>query len=127
GSFTNVNTSARTNIARLNSDGSLDTNFKPISVNGGTYAPAIPGLVNALALDGQGRVLVGGDFVTLNGQVRTNLARLNPDGSLDATFNPAAGTDFAVNSALVQSDGKILIAGYFNLVNGVTNNYLARP
>ena len=126
GSFTNVNTSARTNIARLNSDGSLDTNFKPISVNGGTYAPAIPGLVNALALDGQGRVLVGGDFVTLNGQVRTNLARLNPDGSLDGTFNPAAGTDYPVTSLAIQRDGKILLGGYFNTVNGVTNNFIAR-
>src|SRR5206468_5984042 len=111
GSFTNVNTSARTNIARLNSDGSLDMNFKPTSVNGRTYAPAVPGLVNALAVDGQGRVLVGGDFVTVNGQVRTNLARLNADGSLDANFNPAAGTDSAVNSLVIQRDGKILLGG----------------
>jgi len=126
GSFTNVNSSLRTNIARLNTDGSLDSNFKPTTVYGGSLSPAIPGVVNALVLDSQGRVLVGGDFVLINGQVRTNLARLNSDGSLDATFNPAAGTDFAVNTVVIQSDGKILIGGYFNVVNGVTNNYIAR-
>ena len=126
GSFTNVNTSMRTNIARLNSDGSIDGTFKPTTFYGGASAPIIPGLVNILAIDGQGRVLVGGDFVTINGQVRTNLARLNADGSLDGTFNPAAGTDGPILSLVIQRDGKILLGGSFNVVNSVTNNYLAR-
>src|SRR6266571_3448637 len=123
GSFTNVNSTARTNIARLLADGTLDANFKPVSVGGGQLSPAA---IYALAVDGKGRVLAGGDFTSVNGLVRTNLVRLNGDGSLDTNFYAAAGTDFAVNSLAVQSDDKVLMGGYFDLVNGVSRNYIAR-
>ncbi len=72
GSFTNVNSTARTNIARLLADGTLDANFKPVSVGGGQLSPAA---IYALAVDGRGRVLAGGDFTSVNGLVRTNLVR----------------------------------------------------
>jgi uncharacterized delta-60 repeat protein len=123
GSFTNVNASTRTNIARLNTDGTLDATFKPASVGGGQLSPAA---FYTLGIDYQGRVIAGGDFTSVNGQVRTNLARFNSDGSLDMSFDPAAGTDYAVNSLVLETYGKILIAGYFDMVNGATNNYLAR-
>jgi len=121
GSFTNINGSARTNIARLNTDGTTDGSFKPVSVGGGQLSPAV---FYALALDAQGRVVGGGDFASVNGLVRTNLARFNSDGSLDTNF--FAGTDFSVTSVAAQTDGKILIGGYFNTVNGTTQNYITR-
>jgi len=131
GSFTNVSGtnlsgSMRTNIARLYADGGLDSGFKPVSVSGGGLFPAVPGIFYAAAVDGQGRVLAGGDFTSVNGVARTNLVRFNGDGKVDPTFNPAAGTDFAVNSIVVQLDGKILIGGYFTVVNGTSRNYVAR-
>ena len=122
GSFTNVNGSARTNIARLNSDGTTDANFKPVSVSGGQFSLPV---FYALAIDAQGRVVGGGDFASVNGLVRTNLARFNNDGSLDTNFL-ATGADFPINSIAAQTDGKVLAGGYFNTVNGVTQNYITR-
>ena len=123
GSFTNVNGTQRTNIARLNSSGSLDTNFAPVSIGGGQFSLAT---FYSVAIDAQGGVVVGGDFMSVNGLVRTNLARFNSEGSVDLTFSPAAGTDFAVNSVALEKYGRILIAGYFETVNGASQNYIAR-
>ena len=68
GSFTSVNGTNRNHIARLNADGSLDSSFNP-----GTGAN---GIVRSLALQPDGKVLVGGDFTTVNGVVRPHVARL---------------------------------------------------
>ena len=62
------------------------------------------------------KVIVFGNFQVVNGAVRSQIARLNPDGSLDATFN-CATCDFNISNALLQSDGKIV-------VSGSTNNFL---
>src|SRR6266404_4491875 len=119
GSFTSVNSTPTTNLARLNVDGTLDSNFKPVSFAGLSA-------VNAVAVDGQGKVLAGGDFASVNGVTRTNLVRFNSDGSLDANFNPAAGTDATVFSIAVQHDGKVLVGGLFTIANGINRNYIAR-
>src|ERR1043166_9113101 len=126
GSFTNVNGTALTNLARLNTNGTLDATFKPVTMSGGSYFPALPGVLNCVAVDSQGRVIVGGDFTSVSGQARTNLARLNSDGSLDTNFSALASTDYAVWSIALESYGKIVIGGFFNMVNGVTNNYVAK-
>ncbi len=59
-----------------------------------------------------GKVLIGGDFTTRGSIVRDDLARLNADGSVDATFN--AGV-ISVNAIKLQNDGKILVGGYDSL------------
>jgi hypothetical protein len=51
------------------------------------------GGVRWLALQTDGKTLIGGRFATLNGQSRRNLARLNSDGTLDDGFNPVLGGD----------------------------------
>jgi uncharacterized delta-60 repeat protein len=123
GVFANVNGVARNNLARLNSNGSLDSSFKPnVDLTG---AGVLAG-VYAVAVQRGGKILVAGDFTRINGIARTNIARLNVDGSLDEAFDPGSGPDFAVNSVLVQSNGKILIGGIFTQVSGTTRNYLAR-
>src|SRR5437899_8961708 len=75
-----------------------------------------------------GKILIGGNFTTLspNGGAavtRNHIARLNPDGTLDA-FNPNANG--GVNAIAVQADGKILAGGTFTNVGGQTRNYIAR-
>ena len=75
----------RAKIGRLNPDGTLDMAFDP----GGTRNEVF-GTVWALLVQPDGKILVGGDFRTVAGQPRDNLARLNPDGSLDHTFNPGS-------------------------------------
>jgi len=122
GTFTSVSSTAATNLARLNPDGSLDSTFRPGSITGGQLSSA----VYAVAVDGQRRVLAAGDFSSANGAAHTNIVRFNPDGTVDPSFSAAANTDFAVNALVVQPDGKILIGGFFTLVNGVPRNYIAR-
>jgi uncharacterized delta-60 repeat protein len=118
GHFTTLGGQPRNNIGRLNADGTLDTTFNP----GATKASYT--LVNSLALQPDGKILVGGSFTSLGGQARTNMGRLNDDGSLDADFDPGAGDFYSGVAAIaVQSDGKILVGGGFSTLDGqsVTN------
>ena len=88
--------------------------------------------ISAIAVQSDGEILIGGSFTTVHGAVRSGIARLNIDGSVDETFlhNMAGviniGSDLWVNAVAVQSNGKILIAGYFTAVNGVAKANLAR-
>ena len=54
------------------------------------FNPGANGIVRALAVQADGKIVVGGDFTTLGGDTRDHLGRLNPDGTFDATFNPGA-------------------------------------
>ena len=113
-------------LARINTDGSLDT----------TYIINPLGSVSAVALQQDGRLLLGGTFTQLypaNGLTTSTsnyIARINPDGSFDGGFlvNP----NQAVNAIAVQSDGNIVLGGYFTMLNPVTSsgslarNYIAR-
>jgi uncharacterized delta-60 repeat protein len=118
GAFTTVNDTNRNRIARLHADGSLDTSFNP-----GTGAS---GSVYSVALQPDGKVLVGGSFITMNGISRIYIARLHPDGSLDTSFDPGTGANGTVRSIAVQPDGNVLIAGSFTTVNGISRNRIAR-
>ncbi|MFN3758606.1 MAG: T9SS type A sorting domain-containing protein [Algoriphagus aquaeductus] len=118
GAFIFYNGIARNFIARLNSDGSLDPSF-----NIGTGAN---GNVSTIYIQPDGKILIGGDFTSYNGTARNRVARLNSDGSLDSSFNPGTGTNSNVVSLGVQSDGKILIGGFFTSYNGIARNRVAR-
>jgi len=103
GAFSAYNDTTRKGIARLNKDGFLDVNFNPGGgVNDDIYA---------LALQSEGKLIIGGSFTAYDGSVRNHLAQLNADGSLDESFNPTING--AVYALAVQSDGKVLVAGMF--------------
>ena len=85
-------------LARLNADGSLDNSFQGVA---GSYPSCI-------AVQADGKILLGGWFSSLNSQTRNYIGRLNSDGTLDA-FSPV--TDSAVLCLSVQSDTRILAAG----------------
>ena len=120
GWFTKVNGVARTGVARLNQDGSLDESFQ----NGASGASAA---VGSIATQKDGKVLIGGEFVVMvNGIYRFGLARLNADGSLDTAFASGLPVGGKVFSMAIQNDGKVIIGGNFNRVNGVTRNFIAR-
>ena len=78
GDFTAVDGYSRNRIVRFNVDGTVDTSFDPGS--------GFDGVVMALAIQPDGKVLVGGQFSNFAGVARKGLARLNADGSLDTTF-----------------------------------------
>jgi uncharacterized delta-60 repeat protein len=96
----------------------LDASFNP-----GTGADH---WVNSIALQPDGKILIGGYFDTYNGTTRNRIARLNTDGSLDASFNPGTGANDGVRSIALQPDGKILIGGLFTAYNGTGRNRVAR-
>ncbi len=109
---------ARNALVQLNTDGSLDAAFNPnIEVNGTVYS---------IDLQADGKIVIGGFFGSVNGQIRNSLARLNADGSLDASFNPVIGGNAVIRRVLVQTDGKIIIGGTFNGINGFARTNLAR-
>ncbi|TAE51175.1 MAG: T9SS C-terminal target domain-containing protein [Bacteroidetes bacterium] len=118
GDFTSYNGTARNYIARLNTDGSLDTGFNP-----GTGANSY---VNAVSVLSDGKILIGGNFTSYNGTTRFRIARINADGSLDTGFNPGTGSSGLVNALAVQPDGKILVTGVFTSYNGTSRNRIAR-
>lgn len=123
GGFTVFNGVARNGIARLNDDGSLDTAFDPgLGANGVVYAIAAYPTNTTHA----GKVLIAGDFASVNGIPRNRIARLNADGSVDATFDPGTGADEAIRALAIQLDGRILIGGSFTSYNGTDLNRFAR-
>src|SRR5207302_5339943 len=121
GSFTNVNGTARNRMACLNTDGSLNTSFDPGSGASGTFD-----FVQSIALQVDGKMVIGGQFTSFTGTAIQNVARLNADGSIDPSFNPGTGPNFSVNALAVQSDGKIVIGGGFSNVNGTARQGIAR-
>ena len=104
----------RNHIARLNPDGTLDTAFNP-NANGTVYS---------IAVQADGKILVGGDFTSIGGQTRNHIARLDATTGLADSFDPNANG--AVYSIAVQADGKILAGGDFTSIGGQTRNRIAR-
>lgn len=111
GNFTTYNGIPRNRIARINSSGTLDFTFNPGS--------AANGDISSIALQNDGKIIIGGGFTSYNGSSVIRLARLNSDGSLDSNFNAGTGPDNNINVVALQPDGKILIAGGFSFYNGI--------
>ena len=118
GDFENVGGANRNSLARLNANGSLDAAFDPGLVMGVR--------VNAVASAADARILIGGSFTAVGTEGRVRIARLREDGSVDMTFNPGTGANRDVSAITVQPDGRVLIAGDFDAVQGVSRNGLAR-
>jgi uncharacterized repeat protein (TIGR01451 family)/uncharacterized delta-60 repeat protein len=118
GDFTSVNGVSYNRIARLNPDGTLDTTFNP-----GTGAADT---IRALAIQLDGRVLVGGAFTNFNGTLLNRYARLNVDGSLNASFNVGAGASDTVSAFAIQPDNRIVLVGQFTRASGVSRNRITR-
>jgi uncharacterized delta-60 repeat protein len=91
--------------------GDVDLSFDPGS--------GVNGTVNSVAVQPDGKVIIGGEFTTVKGLERFKVARLNADGSGDSSFNPGASlaelsnNSWSVYSVALQSDGKVLIGGVF--------------
>lgn len=122
GIFSSYNGISVNSITRLNSDLTLDTSF----VN--NVGAGFNGNIFALALQENGKILVGGDFTEFKGTSSNRLARLNSDGSLDNTFtqNIGSGANNEVFSIVIQEDGKILAGGAFNSFNGNVSGKIVR-
>lgn len=118
GYFSSYNGIPGIRIARLNADGTIDSSF-----NTGSGANS---QVYVIAMQQDGKILVGGNFTIFNGVGANRLVRLNSDGSVDTGFNTQVGANDHIRAISVQSDGKIIVAGQFTLYNGVARNCIVR-
>ncbi len=118
GDFTVFNGTPVNQIARLNADGSLDNTF-----NSG-FEPE--DYINDILLQPDGKIIVAGNFDTINNIPIKNIVRLNANGSIDNTFNPSSGFNGWIHAIALQTDGKIIAGGTFELYNGTVANYIAR-
>src|SRR6266487_2770355 len=129
GEFYNYDGVSRNRIARLQPDGLLDESFNSGTGLAGTHSDEIYTTVYAIAVQADGKIIVGGNFTDYNGTSRNNIARLNADGSLDAGFNPGTGIDetySTVYAIAIQTGGKIIVGGSFTDYNGAPRNNIVR-
>jgi len=105
GNFTSYAGNPSNKLARINPDGTFDVGF---AVGSGAN-----GEIFMLALQPDGKVLIGGFFTIFNSNSRSRIARLNANGSLDNSFVVGSGTNGAVRAAVVRPNGKIIIGGEF--------------
>lgn len=108
GRFTTFDGISKPKLVRLNTDGSIDSGFN-IGTGFDKY------IIYAIALQSDGKIIVGGNFLLYNGIGQKRILRLNTNGSLDTTFD--SGTGFSkgdVRSILVQPDDRILVGGTFS-------------
>ena len=114
GLFTQAAEFETMNLARYNADGTIDRNFGGL-LNG---APGTNGEVLALAVQADGKILVGGNFSTAFGQQRRSIARLNTDGTLDGILTDKnAMLNGAVKALATASDDSGIAGGMFTVQN----------
>ena len=118
GQFSQVDLVQRFNLARLNSDGTVDLTFDPGNGPNGD--------VNAIAIQPDGRIVIGGTFIAYNGFARGGAARVLSDGSLDPTFDSGVGTGGNVFALALQANGQIVIGGRFVQYAGANRSFIAR-
>lgn len=106
GNFNEIATTPCVRVARINADGSLDAAFCA-NVN-------VDSEVKAVAIQTDGKIVIAGDFTSVDSQTRHSLARLNSDGTLDTAFADAGFNDTVWGIAIEPADNKILVVGDFN-------------
>jgi uncharacterized delta-60 repeat protein len=104
GYFTEYQGKRAPGLIRLKGNGKRDKSFKPGSGPDGPVTSIVP--LN------DGKLLIGGNITTYNGQAVGNIARLNADGSLDTSYQPAGFNDQVSAMALLRN-GSLLVAGFF--------------
>ena len=118
GNFTQYNSQTANYLIRLNSNGTKDTSFN-IGTGFNEY-------VKTIALQDDGKILIGGNFTQFNGQQQNYCIRLNADGTKDTSFTIQNAFDGRVTNIALQSDGKIIAGGNFINFNGQTQKSLIR-
>lgn len=122
GQILDYNGTSIKNIVRINPDGSKDNSFNP---------PVFDAEVKNTLVQPDGKIIVVGLFSyyhSPSGNTVWGIARLNSDGSIDQSFNVGLGFDDSGSGEAIalQSDGKILVGGYFTKYNHVTRSKFLR-
>jgi uncharacterized delta-60 repeat protein len=109
-------------IIRYHEDGSLDLTYNPI--------PEFDDRVTAVAVQNDGKIMVGGEFNVYSGQLAQNIVRIGADGRVDQSFNPGSVLSGyprdRVSEIIPQDDGKILIIGSDTSYDGTSIGRILR-
>lgn len=105
-------------VKRVDAAGTLDTGFN--------ISPVPNASVKAVAVQANGRIILGGTFNDFGGRVRVGVARSEPDGTLDQTFNAGTSANNEVYGMAIQSDGKLILSGIFSNYNDSIRKNLVR-
>jgi uncharacterized delta-60 repeat protein len=120
GDFSTVNGTSRAGVARIDAAGTLDTGFNAL-IGGSPY-------ISAVAVQPDGKVLIGGSFSGVGGFNRSNFVRVDSTGALDQSFNPSGGS---AERIVLTPSGKILTASAYGgtilrrNLNGTTDSSFA--
>jgi uncharacterized delta-60 repeat protein len=118
GQFSQIDLTQRFNLARLNTDGSVDMSFDPGNGPNGD--------VNAIVIQPDGRIVIGGTFIGYNGFARGGVARVLGNGALDSSFDSGVGTGGNVFALALQHNGQIVLGGRFVQYSGTNRTFIAR-
>ena len=118
GDFITYNDVSSNRIVRLNTDGSIDTSF--------VIGSGFNNRVQAITVQPDGKILLGGLFTSYNGTAVNRIIRLNTNGSIDGTFVYGTGFNSDVEQIRVQSNGFIVICGIFTTYKGTSANRIVR-
>ena len=109
----------RYGIARLNTDGTVDTTFNA-NLNSSVY-------VYDMIVQPDDKIIIVGTFTSVNGTSRGRIARLNADGTLDTSFATGIGANSTVYSIAQLPSGGYMIGGLFTQFdNDTTKKYLTK-
>ena len=118
GNFTTYNGASTNYLTRLNTDGTKDADFI-MGVGFNDY-------VKTIALQSDGKIVIGGNFTQNNGQVQKYCIRLNSNGTKDESFTAATAFNDRITKIEMQSDGKIIVGGNFSTFNGQNQGHIIR-
>src|SRR5204862_792368 len=84
------------------------------------------GEVNAIVIQPDGAIIIGGSFIGYNGFARGGIARVLANGMLDSSFDSGVGTGGNVFALALQHNGQIVLGGRFVQYAGINRTFIAR-
>ena len=116
--FTTYSGSSATRIARINTNGTLDTTFRSgTGLNSVTYD---------MKIQPDGKIIAAGAFTTYSGSTNNRIVRINTNGTKDTTFIIGSGSIGNINQLALQPDGKIIAIGAITSYSGSLNAGIVR-
>ena len=118
-------------VSKTNADGTPDLTFGNTGNVVTSVSDSIDG-ASAVAVQTDGKIVAAG-YAGIPGSIGVALVRYNRNGSLDTTFDmdgklilPISGISEAAYDVVIQTDGKIVIAGFKENSSSTQNFFLAR-
>lgn len=109
-----------TGLIRRNNDGTVDATFRT-----NTFLGNSDPRLYAMLIQPDGTIILGGNFYSINGTSRNNIARFDANGNLDTLFFPT-GANTVVNTLARQANGDVIVGGQFSNFAGYSRSGIAR-